>query len=67
MNLKDFREIFHKLEVGHREGYLQNFFDDLAVYNAQYEDFILEILDIAIDYESDDYFGTEGFDLSATP
>lgn len=29
----------------------------------QYEDFIFEILQMACDYEQDDYFGTEGLDI----
>jgi hypothetical protein len=64
MTLDDFYDVYDALTDAARAQYLQKFFDYLLANQAQNEDYIKEsLLAGACDYESDDYFGTEGFNL----
>lgn len=63
MNIQEFLSEYSDLTEERQIRGMTDFLNELLRDPEQYEDFILEMLDIASNLEQDDYFGTEGMDI----
>jgi hypothetical protein len=63
MNLTDFNREYDDLSQDRRFKGVKKLFDTILSDTDRYEDIIYDILDMAVNCEEDDYFGTEGLDV----
>ncbi len=63
MNALELLNEYNNLSAPRRQKALDNLFNTISMYPERYQDFIIDLLDLASNYEADDYFGTEGLDV----
>ena len=63
MNAYQICEEWDNLKAERKGKIVENLFSVLSKDVARYEEFVFQILELAQEYEEDDYFGTEGLDL----
>lgn len=63
MDLRTFYEEYDNLSEERKIAGLKAFFDEILRDVDQYDDFIQDMLDDAVDLEQDDYWGTEGANI----
>lgn len=63
MTLDDFSNEYDNLTENRKEEAWISFLDRLSGDPMRFEEFLIVMLSVAVEYEGDDYFGTEGMSV----